>query len=230
MNQDPSKPFEGFNEDQMALIRMPEAFFTSLLHRIDDLTQLRTLLYLFWHNEQQEGDVRFFRFTELASDPVLLEMVGSVEKLQDALNGLVGLGILLTVKPSELESPYYFINGPQGRAAVSAIRSGEWLGAQTRMHSIRLAEEQPNIFQLYENNIGVITPMMAEVLKTDEEIYPAAWIEDAIRLAVTRNVRNWKYVQAILERWQKEGRGDEQNRRNDSQDPGSYRESWLRKE
>jgi hypothetical protein len=64
----------------------------------------------------------------------------------------------------------------------------------------------------------------------DEATYPNAWINEAIEIAVKRNARNWKYVQAILERWQKEGRGNGQYRRDDSQDPESYRKSWLGQE
>jgi DnaD/phage-associated family protein len=227
MIQDNKKLFAGFQEDNLTLVRLPESFFTSLLPHMDDINQLRTLLYLFWHNEQQQSDIRYFRFAELAADQALFEMLGSENALLDALNGLVEHGILLEAKAAVDEPPYYFFNGPQGRAAAAAIDAGVWQGSQSQNRSIHLTKDRPNIFQLYENNIGVITPMMAEMLKADEETYPASWIEDAIRLAVTRNARNWKYVQAILERWQNEGRGNEQNRRNDSQDPDSYRESWL---
>jgi DnaD/phage-associated family protein len=65
---------------------------------------------------------------------------------------------------------------------------------------------------LYEQNIGALTPMMAEELMEAERIYEASWIEDAFREAVKADVRKWKYVRAILERWKKEGRGDEASR------------------
>ena len=62
--------------------------------------------------------------------------------------------------------------------------------------------DQPNIFQLYESNIGIITPIMADILREAEKEYPYEWIEKAVTIAITRNVRNWKYVEAILRRWQ----------------------------
>jgi DNA replication protein len=34
------------------------------------------------------------------------------------------------------------------------------------------------------------------------------WIAEAVRIAVERNVRSWRYIAAILERWKKEGRGE----------------------
>lgn len=220
-------PFSGFHQDNLNLIRLPETFFTQLLPLIDDLTQLQLLLYLFWHLEQQQTNIRYFRLSNLASDPVLMQMVGSQEALSTAMDDLVKVGAVLKAELRDLEKTYYFINGPQGRAAADAIAQGDWRDIEQNNLPIQMTNEPPNIYKLYEENIGPITPMIAEILKTDENTYPVLWIKEAIEIAVTRNVRNWKYVQAILERWQTEGRGNEQNRRNDTQDPSSYRESWL---
>lgn len=225
-----SPSFHGFQTDDLALIRLPEAFFTQLLPLINDLQHLRLLLYIFWRLEQQESKVRYLQFKDLTSDPLLMQMIGGEKALRQALEGLINLGAVLQAGLEHLDQMLYFINAPQGRAAVEAISQGEWRSTSETLPPVYLRAEQPNIYQLYEENIGSITPMMAEILKADEADYPASWIEEAIRIAVKRNARNWKYVQAILERWQKEGRGDEKNRRDDSQTPGSYRESWLGKD
>lgn len=63
----------------------------------------------------------------------------------------------------------------------------------------------PNIFALYEQNIGVLTPLIADALKDAETTYPPDWISGAIAEAVASNKRNWKYVLAILARWQVDG-------------------------
>lgn len=197
---------------------------------MNDFHQQQLILYLFWHVEKQQSEVRYFREAELAADPALVSMVGSPAGLTTALQGLLDLGLLLAARPAGSEQPLYFINGPLGRAAVQAINNGQWTEQLTDRKPVHLQAEPPNIFKLYEDHIGSITPMMADILKLDEAQYPAQWIADAIRIAVVQNARNWKYVQAILERWQKEGRGNEQNRRDNPQDPGSYRESWLGKD
>jgi DNA replication protein len=49
--------------------------------------------------------------------------------------------------------------------------------------------------------------MLAEELKDAEKRYPESWIEDAIKEAVSLNKRNWKYIEAILKRWESEGKG-----------------------
>ena len=73
-------------------------------------------------------------------------------------------------------------------------------------------EEPPNIFVLYEQNIGLLTPMIAEQLKDAEKLYPASWIEEAFRIAVNMNKRRWGYISSTLERWSTEGK--------DSGEPG----------
>lgn len=68
--------------------------------------------------------------------------------------------------------------------------------------------DRPNIFTFYEQNIGVLTPMIADELIATEKEYPADWIEKAIQEAIKNNVRNWKYCRAILDRWKKDGIGN----------------------
>ncbi len=75
-----------------------------------------------------------------------------------------------------------------------------------QLEQVISAPERPNIFVLYEQNLGIITPMMAEELKAAETEYPAGWIEDAIREAVANNVHRWSYAKKILCRWKVEGR------------------------
>lgn len=67
---------------------------------------------------------------------------------------------------------------------------------------------QKNIFALYEGNIGILTPLIADTLEVAEKDYPPAWIEDVIKLAVENNKRNWRYCEAILKRWKVEGKDD----------------------
>jgi DnaD/phage-associated family protein len=69
-----------------------------------------------------------------------------------------------------------------------------------------------NVFSLYEQNIGALTPMISEELRDMAETYPAQWIEDAIRVAVKNNVRRLKYILAVLERMRSEGRYEQEAR------------------
>jgi DnaD/phage-associated family protein len=64
------------------------------------------------------------------------------------------------------------------------------------------------IFGAYEKNIGMLTPMITDRINDAIENYPPAWIIDAIAEAVKQNKRSWAYAEAILKRWESEGRDD----------------------
>ena len=66
--------------------------------------------------------------------------------------------------------------------------------------------ERPNVFRLYEQNVGPLTPLIADHLVRALETWPVEWIEDAVAESVAYNKRSWRYIQRILEGWQSEGR------------------------
>ena len=63
-----------------------------------------------------------------------------------------------------------------------------------------------SIFKIYEENIGLVTPLVAESLAEAEKRYSSQWIVEAFKLATTRNKRSWAYISRILERWFIEGK------------------------
>lgn len=64
---------------------------------------------------------------------------------------------------------------------------------------------RPEVFAVYEREIGLITPIIAENLREFTRQYPPGWPERAIREAVTHGKRNLAYVSAILRRWKADG-------------------------
>ncbi len=109
---------------------------------------------------------------------------------------------------------WYFANTEKGRQAVNDLLAGKWTPGEPGK-PLLLQAHRPNIFVLYEQNVGPLTPLLAEQLQDAEKNYPAPWIEDAFKEAAELNKRSWRYVQRILERWATEGKGDETARRGD---------------
>ena len=204
------KTFSGFPDGKVRTVGIPEPAFTDLIPAIDDLAELKLTLHAIWRLGQQRGKVRYLRHADLASDQVLLASLGDApaETLDTALARAVQRGTLLRAKTPDGESTeaIYFANTPRGRAAVEAIARGEW------PDDLEPAA-RPNVFALYEQNIGMLTPLIADELREAEQTYPVEWIEEAFREAVSLNKRSWKYIRAILERWRTEGRGDEAGQR-----------------
>jgi DNA replication protein len=204
------KGFPGFPEGPVRMTPVPAPFFTDLLKQIDDLGELKLTLYVFWKFSQQEGSVRYLTAGALRADPDLAAALAAPGRtgeraLADALERATARGTLLEARGKESGDAVYFLNSPRGKAAAESLARGEWR-AQGAPVAAR-AVERPNVFTLYEQNIGMLTPMMAEILRDAEKEYPAAWIEEAIRIAVESNARKWRFVSAVLERWKQEGRG-----------------------
>jgi len=60
--------------------------------------------------------------------------------------------------------------------------------------------------KLYESNIGPIAGgFIGEEIEEALKEYPFEWFEPAFRLAVTSNVRSWRYVIGILKNWKLHG-------------------------
>ncbi len=218
--------FEGFPDKPQRQTSLPEAVFRELLVEIEDINVLKLSLYFFWRLERMEGDFRYLRRQDIVEDEVFMRSLGSADPqaaLDDALQGAVNHKILLRVlaPTDKTAQPFYFLNNSRGRAAEQAIRTGTWRPGATPGLSHRL-DVPPNVFTLYEQNIGPLTPMIADVLRDAEQSYPAEWIEEAVQIAVEKNVRNWRYVSAILERWQQEGRHEQKDRRDAAQDRQRY--------
>jgi DNA replication protein len=201
--------FDGFPDGELRFTSVPDLFFAELLPDIDDLAELKVTLHIIWL--RQRGGKQVVTQAELAADETLargLRGLGDEPEstLAQGLARAVARGSLLHA-PREGEE-VYILNSAGGRLTLARIHGGE-VGTVGAVGMDRPSvEPRPNIFQLYEDNIGLLSPIMADELRDAEESYPASWIEDAFRIAVTKNARNWRYIQAILERWATEGKDD----------------------
>ncbi len=210
---DSMQGFPGFPAGKLAVTPIPNLFFSELLPLIDNLAELKVTLHLFWLIGRKSGALRYARLDELLSDDRLLVGLAAPPAsgeaiLQDALERAVARGTLLhlTVHRGETTEEWYMVNSANGREVVERLQAGELDVLADAAEDVQLQVERPPIFVLYEQNIGLLTPMIANELRDAEKHFPADWIAEAFREAVTMNKRNWKYVRAILERWRTDGR------------------------
>ncbi len=220
--------FKGFPDGKTSFTRIPGPFFSELLPQIDHLGELKVTLYALWQLDRMGGEVRYLQESDFLTDAVFIQGMGSNPEeaqaaLQESLALAVGRGTFLraTVKLEE-ELSLYFFNTSRGRAAVEAIQTGDWRPTDDARLPVELGPERPSIFRLYEQNIGPMTPLLAENLQDAEETYPAEWIEEAFRIAVEKNVRNWRYVDAILRRWHERGYDGRETRRDTEKSRRQY--------
>lgn len=215
--------FSGFSKsDGAQMTSIPSEFFEKLLPLIDDLFELKVTLFAIWFLEQQEGKLKFMRYKNFSSHAQFMAGMGKnaetrLENLQHGIELATERNTLLAVSSEKqnFEEAIFFVNTPRGRAGYKALVTGTLNIEELPIPSHQT--HRPNIFKLYEANIGPLTPMIAEMLQEAEESYPMDWIEQAIRIAVENNVRRWRYVEAILDSWKERGR-DEKDRRDNQED------------
>jgi DNA replication protein len=207
------KGFSGFPPGKQRLTPVPNLFFSELLPAIDNIAELKVTIYAFWALAQQEGAVRYLRLTDFLSDTTFVNGLGTTtqaaaDALMDGVERAVARGTLLhvNVEGADGQMDLYFLNSARGRAAVEGITNGEWRPWPDEDQPVSLLVDRPNIFVLYEQNIGALTPLIADELRDAEQTYPPQWIEEAIKIAVENNVRRWRYIITILERWRLEGK------------------------
>lgn len=123
-----------------------------------------------------------------------------------------GTVVRLVSAEARKRATFYYLNTPENRSSIKLMEMGQlpaprslWPDANPPSITI----DRPNAFRLYEQNIGTLTPLIADQITRVIEEYPEDWIEDALAEAVTYNRRSWRYVTRILENWRAQGRRDQ---------------------
>jgi len=212
------KQFSGFPA-KMQFTPVPNLFFSSLLPQINDIAELKTTLHIFWSLYGKRGYPRFITYRELLSSKSLISSLREEEKSPEevlgyALEMAVKRGTILHIVlvRDGVPEDVYFLNADSDRRAVIKIQNGELalagLKSGKQAYPGVETEALPDIFTLYEQNVGMLTPMIAEELHEAEKLYPESWIKDAIKEATKQSIHKWSYISAILERWVTEGKKD----------------------
>ena len=226
-------PFAGFPAGGRATT-IPSVFFSQVLPYIEDEAELRVTLYVFYALGRRKGYPRFVTLNELRAESPLIAALGeegAIERLEAGLALAVERGALLSLDIERVggQERLYLLNTPSGRRAIEQLRDGRIeLGRVLPPAQEAAVLERANVYQLYEENIGPLSPIVAQELHEAEELYPLEWIQEALAEAALQNKRSWRYAAAILQRWATEGRKREKAGR----DPGegySARAQLLRR-
>ena len=205
--------FNGFPPGELRFTSVPDLFFARLLPQIDSLTELKVTLHFLWIHYRQARQV--ISRNELLTDETLVRSLALIDEdvegaLTQGLNRAVERGTLLYAQVDDEAGQHdlYFLNSERGRQAQAKVEAGEMGVVAVSGAEMAPSAKRPNIFELYEANIGLLSPILADELKDAEANYPQAWIEDAFKIAVENNVRKWSYIRAILARMATAGRDD----------------------
>jgi DnaD/phage-associated family protein len=206
--------FAGFSTD--TLVGLPPELFSEVIPAITLPSELKVTLQIFYRLSRQRAAPRRISWEELAADRTLRRSLRAVSKLRpfeellaEGLAAAVRRGTLLhlAIPADGRVGNWYLVNTAANRTWAEQVAA-----AQAVLTPAAAQAERPSLVGLYEQNIGLVTPMLVDELREAEERYPKEWIEEAMREAVRANARSWRYVSKVLERWAVNGRQDAPHR------------------
>jgi DNA replication protein len=222
------KHFGGF-PNKMDFTPLPNIFFSDLLPNIGDITELQVTLHVFRELYPKKGYPRFVSYSELLGNLNVMNSLKETgtppeEALFRALEMANERGTFLHLRLDRdgVSEDIYFLNNESNRQAIAKVQNGELKlsGLKAVAPASANTEPQPDIFTIYEQNIGMLTPMIVEELREAKRLYPEGWISDAIREAVSLNKHNCRYITRILEHWWSEGKESGTHRRDPAKQAG----------
>ena len=112
-----------------------------------------------------EGEIRYLKEEDFLEDSIFMNGMGATAPdqqrgVQAGLERALNRGTLLkaAISDGEKQLELFFFNSPRGQAAVQSVNDGTWRPSDGDPPAPILSQEHPNIFQLYEDNIGPLTP------------------------------------------------------------------------
>ena len=157
--------FNGFPA-RMEFTPVPNIFLSNLLPEITDAVELKLTLHLFHLLYFKKGTIKFITFNEMENDAGLMGSIKTSasspeETLRQALAAAVLRKTILHIAAEDgNREDIYLLNTKTNRETVEKIRNGEihLTGLATKHITPEiLTEKQPNIFTLYEENVGLLT-------------------------------------------------------------------------
>jgi hypothetical protein len=156
---------------KMEFTPIPNFFFSAILPQINDISELKTTLHVLAALYRKRSYPRFVTYGELLRNASLISNLRGGAKppdevLRKALEMATQRGTIIhmVLDRDGVSEDVYFLNTESDRRIVAKIQSGELRlsGLKAVGQSYAEVEEQPDIFTLYEQNIGMLTPRIAE--------------------------------------------------------------------
>ena len=183
---------------------VPSPLLGPMLKHISSYDELVCILRFLNLIHLQKKHPKWIEQNLLLSDEVLQSIIGSTSVILCSLDKCIKNGIILrTSLKTHGNTKVLMLNTFNAKSNIDRIIHD---GTETKLEVIESENQTENIFSLYENNIGVLNPLITEELKYAQDRYSDEWIKDAFREAVVNNARSWRYIQSILENWDTKGR------------------------
>lgn len=193
-----------FDIDSKNTFSIPNQVVTELFLCLDNVASIKFFLYTLYRFQAEKQRIQFVTLSQVEKSESIQDIIGAETKIEEVLDDLIRTGAFVSAKGiyRNKEDRLFFLNNARGRESVRAIEAGDWIPKSNT--DFNTVIERPSVYQLYEDNLGSLTPMIVEMLDDALEDYSYQWIQEAIKVAIKKEARNWAYVEAILKRWKKD--------------------------
>ncbi len=227
-----AQPIKGFPlPDNHGTTRVPNAVLGRVLAEVDEPNTLKMVLRAIWLLERQRGFPRYISIEDLRRDRVLSTVFDDDAEFAKSLAAAIAHGVLLEIAVNS--SQCLMLNTESARRVSShefdpaANLDGEPDGWDSPTTSTL----PPDAFRAYEENIGVLSPMIRENILSALEDFTDEDITHAVRIAVENESRSWSFVAGVLRRWLRDGIPHERRdgKSGGARDRGRVSETELRR-
>jgi DNA replication protein len=219
----PAAPFP----DNIGPTQFPQALIDGLIARIDHLAELKMTLFCLWafgQRDPQDG-LYWLRLEDIVKHRKIhgLDEASVMRGLSEACMR----GTLLPVYANALDGGIEMVWVLHTPGAAAVLGSPDCAARLDAAGRLTILAPRPTVYALYEENIGPLTGLIGDELRTLSDDYGDDWLREAVHIAVENEKRNLAYIKAVLRRWRREGKRHEGTERS-AERPGKYGDYYKR--
>ena len=200
--------FDGFTSGA-PVTPLPQALLRDLVPAMSDPAELIVTLYAVEAISRVRRYPRRLLSSNLRESRTLLEALagmcaprGADQAFVDGLDAAVARGSLLRSRSvvDEVWVEWIAINDADGSRAMA---SPTMLQVTTPIGGRKALDS--GVLEIWQSAFGTSPPpILVEELKAAEARFGVEWLRAAFTEAAASNVRNWRYVRKVLDRWESE--------------------------
>ena len=174
---------------------------------IDDANEIKLILRAIWLLEHQRGYPRYITRNDLRRDRVLSVAIPDQSDFDRILKSAIERGVFLEVSINN-NTCLMFNTESARRASIEVSPTTDNLNKDNNYDSWETpaASTAPaDAFRAYEENIGILSPMIRQSILAALEDFTDEDITRAVRIAVENESRSWSFVAGVLRRWARDG-------------------------
>ena len=202
----PPQPIKGFPlADDFATTQVPNAVLGRVLSTIDDANEIKLILRAIWLLEHQRGYPRYITRDDLRRDRVLSVVIPDQSDFDRILKSAVDRGVFVEVSIND-NICLMFNTESARRASIEVSPTTENSNKDDNGWETPATSAAPaDAFRAYEENIGILSPMIRQSILAALEDFTDEDITRAVRIAVENESRSWSFVAGVLRRWARDG-------------------------